>query len=592
MIPIGRPTQEIFHSRIACLTQSKLDQITPPRPGNMDAASDKFEFLCKMYQQLHCLLELEQPRLVEPKPTKVLPIHIYKYPKHVWDLFVGESVINERNLPRYGLTYKEIEFVRNASPEYKADLKQGRQQAKAQFLDGLQERGLWVGNEWWIITADTDVPFIMFCDRLFFNPNYMDISKATLNQMHESGRLLGSNARMNGGIGYIADIWQRICILEPYTRSSPSNPRYSFLSISPIVEFFEPPFYLTVYFKEDVGWGVAMAVLGGHVVESGTMVKLSGSEVRTGNDTIQENHCAQFLAITNHSDLREPDTLAGALVSDLRDGGGTDEGAVGNSYNLINSSCKRHRFTTMWTSMDNRPCSRSDIMIRDGSCLFKQLVLQVAATITQGDALVVDGRYLIEVEYVYGPRFFMYTRPADDVLWSYVKCKCSNQPCSSWFFKYDVPRPLPVIPVWTAALVLAMEPSYSRRTNILNWMECTVNKTSFTNAKTMTSAFLKKQMKRRKRTREDVEDIYIHQETRRLTILNAAALNPTNLFESSFSYAGRLLRSVSNFVIAYGFQAIFSAEYSTSVVGSVSRHDLVTSTSLAGSGSNRNNPLP
>jgi hypothetical protein len=269
------------------MTRERLSRYNRPAPGNMDPTSDLYEFLCDRNQELQYLTDRNRPRKPKAIAGKVIPIHVHKYPITVWELFLGTNTILGRNLPRDGLTFKEIEFVRQAEPEYLATLRRNRLLAKSRFLGGRDMRGIWVGNEWWTVYRDIELPFVLFADRHFFNSKYLPPTQATLNQMNQMGRMLGSNERMHGEDEFTAEIWQRICILEPYVRATDAMPRDGFLSVSDPSAFSEPTFFLSVYFRPGIGWSVAMACESNAVVRKGTLVKMQAGEIRPGDGLYQ-----------------------------------------------------------------------------------------------------------------------------------------------------------------------------------------------------------------------------------------------------------------------------------------------------------------
>jgi len=197
---------------------------------------------------------------------------------------------------------------------------------------------------------------------------------------------------------------------------------------------------------------------------------------------------------------------------DLRGGGDTDEGAIGNPFSLANSSCSESNFASRFVVIN----AKGDAMIQGSEHLVKQLVLETTQDINPLQYPAFGDRHMIPVEYLYGKNFIFRGNLVNPNPTQFVKCKCSNQPCDNWFFHDDTDPPIEVIPVWTTELVLSSEPSYTRRFNILNWIACTVDGLSFSDAKTRTRSMLKK-----RRT----TDCYIQDETARLTVLNTVARN-------------------------------------------------------------------
>ena len=116
----------MFHNKIPCVTSAQLDEFPYPAPGNMDPSSPKYAFLCRRYQELKYLISLPTTRFVHLDFKNKYPIHVFKQPKIVWELFIGDNFINGRNLSLYGITHTEITFIRNAPQEYRTRLKQFR----------------------------------------------------------------------------------------------------------------------------------------------------------------------------------------------------------------------------------------------------------------------------------------------------------------------------------------------------------------------------------------------------------------------------------------------------------------------------------
>jgi len=116
----------MFHNKIPNVTSAQLDEFPFPAPGNMSPLSEKYVFLCRRYQELKYLLSLPTHRFAHLNFRNKHPIHIYKHPKIVYELFIGDAFINGRNLSLYGVTHTEITFIRKAPQEYRTYLKQCR----------------------------------------------------------------------------------------------------------------------------------------------------------------------------------------------------------------------------------------------------------------------------------------------------------------------------------------------------------------------------------------------------------------------------------------------------------------------------------
>ena len=226
-------------------------------------------------------------------------MNIFMLNSIVWMLFVGVSSINGHDLATNGLTYMDVESIRNASPEYHEFLRQEREKAKVEFLRGREMGAIWVGDEHWTVYAKYPLPFIMFTDRHWFNPSFLRLDQATLNQMNGAGRMLGSNALMHGEHEFTAEKWQRMCILEQYIRHDEGRPRDRFLSMEPVDAFYKRSFYTAIYYNEETGWGMVMVAKSTILIPKGVYVKFQGSEIRVADGIHQGRHATEFVAVTN-----------------------------------------------------------------------------------------------------------------------------------------------------------------------------------------------------------------------------------------------------------------------------------------------------
>ena len=97
------------------------------------------------------------------------------------------------------------------------------------------------------------------------------------------------------------------------------------------------------------------------LIPKGVYVKFQGSEIRVADGIHQGRHATEFVGVTNpgltsHAKLWKyqtnifaklgngpvgdtEDNANGHLVAELRNGGHTETGAVGNSQHLINGTC-------------------------------------------------------------------------------------------------------------------------------------------------------------------------------------------------------------------------------------------------------------